>query len=124
MASKSVPITTYVASPLLTTGVQSAVVSQIYNLQSVFEGQIPIQIIYGASAVANPIVNVFRSMDNGNNYDTQAMTSFNMPVVQSGLGQYSIALPTGQYALQVVMSTTGTIIFATYAQVAYISNTP
>jgi hypothetical protein len=106
MATVSTPVSAWVAALLTSTGVNIS--SSLYVSVSITAGweiQLPIQ-VQVSSVSADPIVNIYPSMDGGANYDTQPMTSFALarntaaPRITKG----SIRLSTGQYLIQMLAS--------------------
>ena len=103
MATVSVPISAWVASISAGESVaQSSSLTFTVNITAGWEVQVPIA-LQMSSVSADPVVNVFPSMDGGANYDTSPMSSFSIARVV-GKGQTSVRLSTGQYVLQVLNS--------------------
>lgn len=101
MAVISTPLIAWVASLQALTGIQySASLYFSVNLTAGFEITLPIQVRFSLVS-ADPIVNVYRSLDGGANYDVNPFLSFAIQRLASRTVQQSIAIPTGQYLLQV-----------------------
>jgi hypothetical protein len=83
------------------TGIQySASLYFSVNLTAGFEIQIPVQVRFSLVS-SDPIVNVYRSMDGGVTYDVNPFYATSISRLASRIVQQSIALPTGQYLLQI-----------------------
>ena len=101
MAVISTPLIAWVASLQALTGIQySASLYFSVNLTAGLEIQLPIQVRFSLVS-ADPLVNVYRSMDGGATYDVNPLLSFSILRLASRTVQQSLALPTGQYLLQV-----------------------
>ena len=100
------PIIANVASIMTGTGLaqSSSITATIVNTGG-YEVQVPIRIQF-SNVSADPIITVYRSTDNGTNFDTTGITSFSIARVTAAprLGQASISLGTGVYALQLLNS--------------------
>ena len=125
MATVSTPVMAWVASIMTGTGAnQSSNVTATIQITAGWEFQLPVQCQFSAVS-ADPVILIYPSMDGGTTYDTTAMTSFSIARISGGgLGQASIRLSTGQYAIQ--MQTSGpnsqTFKILTAAVVTAISN--
>lgn len=106
MATISQPILAWVSTILASTGVnQSSNLTATVHVTQGWEVQIPFRAQF--SNVSNdPIVSIYPSSDGGANFDTQAMIQFAIPNVNSGtrISQFSVRIPTGQYAIQITSS--------------------
>ena len=118
MATVSTPVSAWVASLLTSTGVnQSSSLYVSISITAGWEVQVPIQ-VQVSSVSADPIVNIYASMDGGANYETQPFTSFslarntNAPRITKG----SIRLSTGQYLIQMQASGYDSQSFAVLSQ--------
>lgn len=97
------PIWAHVAQLLASTGLSSGNnITATVNLTGGFEIQVPIRIQF-SNASGDPVVTVYRTTDGGTNFDTTGVTSFSVARVITGnrIGQASVTLTTGMYAIQV-----------------------
>lgn len=95
------PVLTWTASLQALTGIQySASLYFSVNLTSGWEIRVPVQVRFSLAS-ADPVVNIYPSHDGGATYDTTVALSFSVLRVNSASSQASMALPTGQYLLQV-----------------------
>lgn len=122
MATASTPTITYVSTLMSLTGVnQSSSLTVTINVVG-WEAQVPIQFSHLGSISADPILNIFRSMDGGANWDSNAWQSFALPRAGgvgnpvSGSRTTSVTLPTGQYVLQLLNSGPNSALFAVLTQ--------
>ncbi len=98
------PVAAWVASIMTATGVvQSASLTATCQVTAGFELQLPVRVQF-SNVSADPVINVYATMDGGANYDTTPLTSFSISRIASATGQASIRLSTGQYAIQVLNS--------------------
>lgn len=94
----------YVATILAGTGAnQSTDLTATINVTAEFKARVPFQVEF-ANVSADPIVKVFRSTDGGNNFDTDALTSFAIGRVAGGTGRRSFTFNQGMYAVQMTTS--------------------
>ncbi len=100
----SIPVVTYVQALLaLASGglAQSASLTLTVALTQGWEIRVPVQFSHVGSISADPIVNVYRSFDGGVNYESQPFQQVALWRVTGGGSRTSVlALPTGQYYLQ------------------------
>lgn len=95
------PVIAWVASLQALTGI--GVSTNLYfsvNLTAGWEIRVPVQIRM-STVSADPTVTIYPSHDGGGTYDTTPMTGFSISRVPAASVQASVALPTGQYLLQV-----------------------
>lgn len=112
----STPVANWVASLMAGTAVnQSSSLTATVSLTGGWEIQIPVAVQF-SNVSADPIINIYPSMDGGATYDTTAMASFSIARVATGKGQASIRLSTGQYALQLLNSGPNTATFMVLTQ--------
>lgn len=116
MTTVSTPVAAWVASIMTGTGVnQSSSITATINITAGWEAVVQVQCQF-SNVSADPVINVFPSLDGGAAYDTTAMTSFSIARIASGTGRASIRLPTGQYALQLLNSGPNSATFAILTQ--------
>jgi len=107
----STPVLSWVASVMAGSSLaQSSSLTATVNITAGWELQLPVACQF-SNVSADPVINVYPSMDGGANYDTTPLTSFSIGRVSSGKGQASIRLSTGQYALQLINSGPNTATF-------------
>lgn len=112
MATNSTPISTYIATIMAASGVaQSSSITASFNLASAYEIQVPVRCQF-SNVSADPVINVYASMDGGTNYDTTPLQSFSIARIASGTAQASIRLGTGQYVLQMLNSGPNSALFS------------
>lgn len=103
---------------------QSTAITATVSIASNYEIVLPFKATF-TTVSEDPAIEVYRSTDNGTTYDTQSFVSLSIPRVTSGDSQYSLALPTGIYAIKILNSGPNTATFYIQtAQVltAYVSN--
>ena len=105
MATVSTPVSAWVATILASTGLaQSTSLTVTVNITGGFEVQIPFEVSM-SNVSADPVVEVYPTMDGGANFDTVAMTSFSIARVSGGgVARASIRLSTGQYVIRLIAS--------------------
>lgn len=110
------PIIANVASIMAGTAVNqsSSLTATIVNTAG-YEIQVPIRVRF-SNVSADPVITVYRSTDNGTNFDTTGITSFSVARVAAGTGQTSLSLTTGVYALQLTNSGPNTATFQILTQ--------
>lgn len=100
------PILAWVSTIMASSGVsQSSNLTATVHLTQGWEIQLNFRVQF--SNVSNdPIVSVYPSSDGGATFDTQPMTQFAIPNVTAAprIAQFSVRLPTGQYAIQMTSS--------------------
>ena len=112
----STPVAAWVASILAGGAVnQSSSLTITVNITAGWEVQLPIACRF-SNVSADPIINVYPSMDGGTTYDSTAFASFAIARVSTGTGQASIRLSQGQYVLQLLNSGPNTATFFAYTQ--------
>ena len=117
MATVSTPVSAWTASVMAGTATaQSTSLTATLQITSGWEIQIPVAVQF-SNVSADPVVNIYPSMDGGANYDTTPLLSFNISRISTGKGQASIRLSTGQYVLQLVNSGPNTATFMVLTQV-------
>lgn len=124
MATNSTPVSAWVATVMAATGVnQSASVTATINITAAWEIQIPVRCQF-SNVSADPIINIYSSMDGGAGYDTTPIQSFAIARIASGTGQASIRLTTGQYAIQILNSgpNSATVSLVTALAITAINN--
>jgi len=111
------PVSAWVASIMAATGVaQSSSLTVTVNITAGWEVQVPIWVQVSAVS-ADPVVEIYPTMDGGAAYDTVPLTSFTLPRVSGGgVTQSSIRLSTGQYAIRLLASGSGSQSFAVLTQ--------
>lgn len=83
------------------TGIQySASLYFSVQITAGWEIRVPVQVRFSLAS-ADPTVLVYPTHDGGANYDTNPIAGFSIARINSASAQASIALPTGQYLLQV-----------------------
>ena len=83
---------------------QSSSVTATVNVLTAWELILPIQ-CQMSNVSADPVVNIYPSPDGGNTYDTTIWSSFLIARISGGgLGQASVRLPRGLYAIQMISS--------------------
>jgi len=105
MATVSTPVAAYVASIMLGTGVNqsSSTTATIANALA-WEIRVPVQCQMSAVS-ADPVIQIYASQDVGATFDTTPLTAFSIARLSGGgLGQASIRLSGGVYALQLTSS--------------------
>ena len=105
MATISTPLIAYQSTILTSTGTnQSSSTTITVNVVG-WEIQIPIR-VQQSNVSADQTINVYASMDGGATYDTTPYKSFSIARVASSprIGQTSIRLTAGQYAIQLISS--------------------
>ena len=115
----STPVSTWTAGLMNTlTGVnQSSSLTATVHLTAGWEIQVPIIFSGVGSISANPVVNIFASMDGGTTFDSAPFLSFSItPVTNGGGVQSSIRLTTGQYCVQLLNSGPNSAVFAIKTQ--------
>lgn len=111
-------IIAHTATILAATGVaQSSSLTATVNVTGAFELQVPIRCQF-SNVSADPVISVYRLMDNGTNFDTDGVTSFSIARRASATGQKSIALTTGMYAIQMLNSGPNSASFSILTQLA------
>ena len=126
MATNSTPVTVYLASIMTGTGIvqSSSVTATIVNTGA-WEIQVPIAIQF-SNVSGDPIINIYRSTDAGNSFETTPTTSFSIARVTAGarIGRVSVSLTTGLYALQLLNSGPNSAVFniLTANQITAINN--
>lgn len=124
MATNSKPVAAWVAAIMAGTAVnQSSSLTATVNITSEWAIQIPFAFQF-SNVSADPVINIYRSMDGGATYDTTPMNSFSIGRVSTGKGQASIVLPTGQYCFQLLNSgpNTATGMVLTYLVITAFNN--
>lgn len=108
--SLSTPVVTFVAQLLtLANGgvAQSGSLTATVHVTAGWQIQIPILFSHAGSISADPLVNVFSSMDGGVTFDSNPFITFVAPRVPGATGggrQTALRLSTGQYCLQLINS--------------------
>ena len=113
----STPVSTWVAQLLALSGGgvnQSASLTVTVHLTQGWEIQIPIQFSHVGSISADPVINVYSSMDGGATFDSNPFAVFVLPRVPGSAGgsrQQTMRLTTGQYCLQLLNSGPNSAMF-------------
>jgi hypothetical protein len=73
------------------------------HITQAWQIKIPVLIRFPTNVSAGPQINVYRSMDGGNTFDTTPLQPLGLPRQSGTFQQTSIKLETGQYAIQVLV---------------------
>lgn len=98
------PIRTWVAAIMAGTAVnQSSSLTATIALTLAHEFRMPAAVVF--SNVSNdPVISVYPSSDGGAGFDSDAMFSFPIGRISAGIGQRSVVLDGGIYAIQLLNS--------------------
>jgi hypothetical protein len=97
------PVETWAATIQAGVGIgQSASFTFTVNITQSWQIKIPVLIRFPTNVSAGPQINVYRSMDGGNTFDTTPLQPLGLPRQSGGTQQTSLKLETGQYAIQVL----------------------
>ena len=110
------PIIAHVASVMAGAAVnQSASLTATIVNTGGFEIQVPIRVRF-SNVSADPVITIYRTTDNGTNFDTTGVTAFSIGRISVGSAQASIVLSTGVYAVQLLNSGPNTATFQILTQ--------
>lgn len=82
------------------------------HLTQGWEIQVPIGVRHGTNVSLASTINVYPSSDGGVSFDSVPQMAFSIPTLASGRQVLSIRLRTGQYAIQVQVSSPSCTVFA------------
>jgi hypothetical protein len=104
--ANAVPQIGWIASIMATTAIaQSASVTATNITVLGWEAEIPVQLTWKSTVSADGVINAFPSSDGGTHYDTNPAFSISIARTAGSVTQQtSIRVPTGIWALQVLMS--------------------